>query len=92
MRAFLEMDKLKKGGFDIFYLLTMSYYLLRNLVTTPKNVPQFVKDKLQRQRKNFDLGQITNNYKSLIEIEFKIKSGLLEQPQAEFYLINRFIL
>ncbi|OGE26839.1 hypothetical protein A3C26_02965 [Candidatus Daviesbacteria bacterium RIFCSPHIGHO2_02_FULL_39_12] len=89
-RAFLEMEKLKKTGFDIFYLLTMSYYLLRNLVTTPKNAPQFVKDKLQRQRKNFDLERITKLYKSLIEIEFKLKKGLLEQSQAEFLLVNQF--
>lgn len=90
-KAFLELEKLKKGGFDIFYLLTMSSYLLRNLVATPNNVPQFVKDKLQRQRKNFNLEQITSIYKSMIEIEFKIKSGLLDQTQAEFLLINEFM-
>jgi len=90
-KAFLEIDKLKKAGFDMQYLLTMVFYLLRNLAVTPKNAPQFVKDKLQRQRKNFDLEKIKSLYREIIEIDFKIKSGLLEKDQAEFLLINKFI-
>ena len=90
-KAFLELDKLKKGGFDMQYLLTMVFYLLRNLVNTRKNAPQFVKDKLTRQRKNFDLERVTKLYKEIIEIDFKIKSGLLEPSQAEFLLVNKFL-
>lgn len=89
-KVFLEMNKLKKANFDIHYLITMVFYLLRNLVVTPKNAPQFVRDKLQRQRKNFDLGKITKLYKDILEIDFKIKSGLLEKEQAEFSLVNLF--
>lgn len=90
-KAFLELEKLKKGGFDIYYFITMIFYLLRNLVATPKNAPHFVRDKLTRQRKNFDLGKITQLYKQILEIDFKIKSGLLEKEQAEFMLVNKFI-
>ncbi len=90
-KAFLELNKLKNAGFDIQYFITMVFYLLRNLLVTPKNAPQFVKDKLQRQRKNFDKEKITNLYKEIIEIDFKIKSGLLEKSQAEFLLVNKFI-
>ncbi len=89
-KAFLELNKLKNAGFDIQYFITMVFYLLRNLTSTPKSAPQFVKDKLQRQRKSFDLEKITNLYKEIIEIDFKIKSGLLEKSQAEFLLVNLF--
>lgn len=89
-KAYLEIEKLKKGGFDIQYFITMVFYLLRNLALTPKNAPHFVRDKLERQRKNFDLTKITNLYKEILEIDFKIKSGLLEKDQAEFSLINLF--
>lgn len=91
-KAFLEIQKLKKGGFDIFYFLTMTFYLLRNLSVTPKNAPQFVRQKLDRQRKNFDLEKITKLYKEILEIDFKLKSGLLEKEQAEFLLVNKFIV
>ena len=90
-RAFLEIKKLKMGGFDIFYFLTMTFYLLRNLINTPKTAPQFVRQKLERQRRNFDLEKITKLYKDILEIDFKLKSGLLEKDQAEFLLVNKFI-
>lgn len=90
-KAFLELGKLKTAGFDIQYFLTMVFYLLRSLSCTPKNAPSFVKDKLSRQRKHFPLERITNLYREIIEIDFKIKSGLLEKEQAEFLLINKFL-
>lgn len=89
--AFLELEKLKNAGFDIQYFLTMTFYLLRNLVATPKNAPQFVRDKLQRQRTNFPREKIVDLYKDILEIDFKIKSGLLEKSQAEFLLVNKFL-
>lgn len=90
-KAFLEMEKLKTAGFDIHYCLTMVFYLLRNLIVTPKNAPDFVKKKLIRQRAEFDREKITRLYKDILEIDFKMKSGFLEKPQAEFLLINRFL-
>lgn len=90
-KAFLEMEKLKQAGFDIHYCLTMAFYLLRNLAVTPKNAQNFVREKLKRQRKNFPPERIKALYKDLLEIDFKIKSGLLEKPQAEFLLINKFL-
>lgn len=88
--AFLELAKLKKAGFDIQYFITMVFYLLRNLVSTPKNAKPFMIEKLQRQRRNFSMEQLTNLYKDVLEIDFKIKSGLLERAQAEFSLVNLF--
>lgn len=90
-KAFLEIEKLKDANFDIHYFLTMTLYLLRNLTVTPVNAPQFVKEKLQRQRKNFDPKKIAFLYKDILEIDFNIKSGLLEKPQAEFLLVNKFL-
>lgn len=88
--AFLEVQKLKKEGFDIFYILTMVFYLLRSLAVSPKNAPEFVKRKLVRQRINFTPERIKNLYHEILIIEFKLKMGLLEQSQAEFILVNAF--
>lgn len=90
-KAFLEMEKLKAAGFDIFYLLTMTFYLLRSLAVTPKNAPDFVRRKLEKQRTSFDLEKVKELYKEMLQIDFKIKSGLLEKGQAEFLLVNQFI-
>lgn len=89
-KAYLEIDKLKKGGVNIFYLITMIYYLLRNLMVTPKNAPDFVRKKLIKQRKNFDIEKVKNLYKNILETEFKLKMGLLEDEQAKFSLVDLF--
>ena len=89
-KALLEASKLKKAGFDLFYLVTMIFFSLRNLILTPKNAPYFVKEKLQRQRKRFNSEDIKNIYKYILDIEFKIKSGLLDIEHAEFLIINVF--
>lgn len=87
-KAFLEI---KKINFDIHYIITMVYYLLRNLLLIPKNAPPFVRQKLERQRKRYTFKKLTNLFKEVLEIDFKLKSGLLERPQAEFLLINKFL-
>lgn len=89
-KAFLEIEKLKAGGFDIHYFLTMVFYLLRNLVVTPKTAPSFVKQKLEKQRSRFGKEKLIDLYKDILEIDFKLKSGLMEKPQAEFLLVQKF--
>ena len=89
-KAFLELDKLKRVGLDTQYFITMVFYLLRNLSVTPKNAKPFMKEKLERQRRSFSLEKIISLYKEILEIDFKIKSGLLEKDQAEFLLVNLF--
>lgn len=91
IKAFVEMEKLKSNGFDIHYFLTMTFYLLRNLAATPKNAPDFVKQKLIKQRVGFSMEKITDLYKDMLEIDFKIKMGLLEKTQAEFLLVSKFL-
>ncbi len=89
-KAFLEAEKLKKARLDIHYFITMVFYLLRNLVVTPKTAPPFVRKKLADQRNRFSREEVVNLYKDILEIDFKLKSGFLEKDQAEFLLINKF--
>lgn len=89
--AYLELKKLKDGGYDIQYIITMIFYLLRSLAVTPKNAPPFVKNKLSKQRERFKEGELIGLYRFILETDFKIKSGLLEPTQAEFLLVNKFI-
>lgn len=90
-KAFLELEKVKQAGFDVFYILTMVLYLLRNLVASPKNAPPFVQEKLLKQRKNFSKKQIKEFYKTVLEIDYKLKTGNIEKPQAEFLLTKMFV-
>lgn len=89
-KAFQELEKLKKAGFDLQYFITMAFYLLRSLANPPKT-PAFVKQKIEKQRKNFSQQQIIDIYKFILSLDFKIKSGFLEQGQAEFLLVQKFI-
>ncbi len=90
-RAFLELDKLKRFGFDSQYVITMIFYLLRNLVATPKGARDFVRSKNEKMRKFFSSDELVDLYKFVLGVDFKIKSGLLEPSQAEFLLVNKFI-
>lgn len=90
-RAFLELHKLKAAGFDVFYILTMVFYLLRSLIFIAENAPEFVKKKLAKQRMNFELVDISNLYEDILEIEFKLKKGLLDTPEAEFLIAGKFV-
>lgn len=90
-KAFLEIDKLKNAGFDVFYFITMVFYLLRSMVTTSNKVPDFIKKKIAKQRMRFKREDIKNLYKDILEIDYKMKCGLLETDQAEFLLVSKFI-
>lgn len=93
-KAFLELKKLQtthEKFSDMQYLITMIFYLLRSLAVTPKNAPPFVKQKLEKQRKNFTSQDIKNLYRFIIESDFKIKSGFLDNTHAEFLVVNKFL-
>ncbi|MBI4036468.1 hypothetical protein HY386_01145 [Candidatus Daviesbacteria bacterium] len=89
--AFSELDKLKRGGFDSQYIITMIFYLLRNLVATPKSAKAFVKSKNERMKANFSLEELVKLYRSVLDLDFKVKSGLLDETQAQFLLVNLFL-
>lgn len=91
-RAYLELQKRNKTSpNDTQYILTMVFYLLRSLVFTPKKASDFVRRKNENMRSNFSREELVKLYKSVIDLDFKIKSGLLEIPQAEFNLVNLFL-
>ncbi|QQG43704.1 MAG: hypothetical protein HYW45_01645 [Candidatus Daviesbacteria bacterium] len=92
-KAFVEISRLQKTHekfSDLQYLMTMIFYLLRTLLITPANAAPFVRQKLDKQRKNFSQDELKNLYKFVLVTDFKIKSGLLDLKQAEFLLINKF--
>lgn len=91
-QAFLEIKKLKQAGFDTQYLITMILYQLRSLITTKKDAKVFVKEKVARQRKNFTLEELVDLYRFVLATDFKIKTGLIENTQAEFLIVNKFVL
>ncbi|MDO8618497.1 MAG: hypothetical protein Q7R49_00970 [Candidatus Daviesbacteria bacterium] len=93
-QAFAEISKLQKTHekfSDNQYLITMIFYLLRSLVVTPKTAPSFVKQKLEKQRKNFDSKDLVSLYGFVLETDYKIKTGLIDQTQAQFLLVNKFL-
>lgn len=90
-KAYLKLAQLKRAGLDTQYIITMVFYLLRTLTVINKNTPQFVKEKLAKQRQNFLSSDLVNLYKFVLEIDFKIKSGFLKEEMAEFLLLNRFL-
>lgn len=89
--AFTELEKLKKSGFESQYFITMILYLLRNLIATPSKAGDFVKRKNAKMRENFKEEELVSLYKDILQIDFKIKKGLLETEQADFLLVSKFL-
>jgi hypothetical protein len=90
-KAYIELRKLKSAGFEIQYFITMVLYLLRSLAVTPRNAPDFIKRKLATQRTNFNQQEIIGKYHFVLELDSKIKNGLVEVSNAEVLLVNSFI-
>lgn len=88
-KSFLMFEKLYKN-FGSQYLLTMIFFMLRRFILTPTNLPGFVLAKLQKQKQNFPHPKITAVYKEMLEADFKIKNGLVEEKAALTLLLNNF--
>lgn len=73
------------------YILTMVFYMLRRMIQDPKKLPQFVQQKILKQKQNFPLEKITDLYKSVLETDYKIKSGLIEEKIGMTLLINKIL-
>lgn len=89
-KAFTELDKLY-AEYGAQYLLTMIFYLFRKLVIRPKKAQQYAIDKVNKQKRNFDIAKVTTLYKFGIETDFKIKSGLLEEKMGLTMLVERIL-
>lgn len=90
-KAFVELQRLKKAGFDTVYLITMILYLLRSLSVEKGNAPRFVQEKIERQKKNFSQAEIIRLYEQVLCLDYKVKTGEIEKDQAEFSLVSEFM-
>lgn len=93
-RKDVEAYSLFEKNYDAYgsqYLLTMIFYLLRKFVLKPKNLPGFVLQKMERHKRNFSQEKIKGIYLKVLETDFKIKSGLLEERMGMTLLIERIL-
>lgn len=73
------------------YLLTMLAYFLRRMIQKPKSTSSFMLQKLESQKKNFPKDDIRLLYKEIIETDFKIKQGQIDEKLGMTILINKII-
>lgn len=89
-RVFIEFEKNynEMGG---QYILTMLAYFLRRMVQKPKSGSDFMRQKIETQKRNFNLGRIEKLYREIIETDFKIKQGLTEERFAVTQLVQKIL-
>lgn len=73
------------------YLLTMLAYFLRRMIQKPKSSSDFMIQKIETQKRNFPLEKIKSLYKEIIETDFKIKQGLIEEKLAVTMLVQKIL-
>ncbi len=88
--SLVDFEKLYKN-YGSQYLLTMIFYMFRRFILIPKNLPPFVITKLKKQKNNFTEDKIKNLYYQSLELDFKIKNGLVEEKTGFTLLIQNII-
>lgn len=73
------------------YLLTMLAYFLRRMIQKPKSSSDFTRQKIAAQKRNFSLEKIKDLYKEIIETDFKIKQGLIEEKLGLTMLVQKMV-
>lgn len=89
-KAFSLFDKL----FDEFgdqYLLTMLFYLFRRQILTNTRMPDSIKQKMEKQRQNFPKERLKTLYRTTLETDYKIKTGMIEPKIGLFLLVEQII-
>lgn len=86
--VFKELEK-NYSEFGGQYLLTMLAYFLRRMIQKPKSSSDFMRQKIESQKKNFNLEKIKDLYREIIETDFKIKQGLAEEKLGVTLLIQK---
>lgn len=89
-KAFVEFEK-NYSQFGGQYILTMLAYFLRRMVAKPKTSSDFMKQKIENQKRNFSFVKIRQLYKEIIETDFKIKQGLIEEKLGVTLLIRKML-
>ncbi len=89
-KALAEQEKLlsEYGG---QYIITMLFYLLRRFILPSNTAAPFMLQKIDKQRKNFTYEKLKGFYKEVLEIDFKIKQGLIDETVAIRSLTNKFL-
>lgn len=88
--AFKEYEK-NYPEFGGQYLLTMLAYFLRRMIQKPKSGSDFMRQKIDSQKKNFPESKIKDLYKEIIETDFKIKQGFIEEKIAVTMLVQKIL-
>lgn len=88
--AFAEFEKVyaEYGG---QYIFTMMYYFFRRMIVKPKTSSSFALQKLEKQKKNFPLEKIKQLYKDVLETDFQIKSGLIEEKLGLTLVVEKIL-
>lgn len=89
-RAYGEFEK-NYNEFGGQYILTMLAYFLRRMVVKTKSSSDFMRQKIETQRKNFGLEKIRKLYREVITTDYKIKQGLAEDKLALTLLIQKIL-
>lgn len=85
----------KKGAYESFeslkqmggmYLLTMIYYSLRRNFLPTKSA--FLKSKISRQKRGLDFKHL---YRRVLEVEYQIKSGTVDELNGLSKLVRQFV-
>ncbi len=90
VQALGEVEKLY-GQFGGQYLLTMLIYFLRRMILPGKGGSGFMADKIKRQKSNFSQDALQSYYKLVLETEFLIKTGKVEEKTALLLLVEKMI-
>lgn len=90
-RSFIELEKLlmEYGG---QYILTMLTFGLRRLILPSKSAGGFNEQKILNQKRNFTIDKIRYLYWLILDSDFKIKSGLIEEKIAITRLLEKFLV
>lgn len=88
--AFKEFEK-HYSEFGGQYLLTMIAYFLRRMIQKPKSASDFMRQKIETQKRNFSIDKIKNLYKEVIEVDYGIKQGLLEEKLGLTLLVQKIL-
>jgi DNA polymerase III delta subunit len=89
-RAISEVDyRIDEHGGQ--YILTMIFYMLRRMVQKNNKLPSFVQRKIESQKRNFPLEKIKELYRDVLETDFKIKSGKIDERLGLTLLFEKII-
>jgi DNA polymerase III delta subunit len=88
--AYVQLEKVYVE-YGSQYILTMLYYFYRRMLVIPKKTPSFALQKLERQKQNFPKEIIQQLYQFTLEIDFKIKSGLIDEKIGLLLIIERIL-